>query len=165
MDSSLLDLQHTSTYAFDFEIPSKGFRSLLVDLAVTRFHQHLIVDLVPVDTCKVRMYKTFQISQEELTSLSRSLQNVVRVFILYLGVLDWNPKCFRRLGPSLNSAKTIFMRFSIGRACPLINRTSLKINSFSYSLNILETWLETLWTMSNTYSRCVFVLGLPTYTN
>ena len=165
MDSSLLDLQHISTHAYDFEIPSKGFRSLLVDLAVTRFHQHLIEDLVLVDTCKVRMYKTSQISQEELTSLSRSLQNVVRVFILYLGVLDWNPKCFRRLGPSLNSAKTIFMRFSIGRACPLINRTSLKINSFSYSLNILETWLETLWAIPNTYSRPIFVLGLPTYTN
>ena len=63
-DSSLLDLQHTSSHAYDFEIPLKGFRSPLVDLATTKFHQHLIVDLAPVDACRVRRHKTSQISQE-----------------------------------------------------------------------------------------------------
>ena len=63
-DSSLLDLQHTSSHAYDFEIPLKGFRSPLVDLATTKFHQHLIVDLVPVDACRVKRHKTSQISQE-----------------------------------------------------------------------------------------------------
>jgi len=54
-NSSLLDLQNTSSHTYDFEIPLNGFRSLVVDLVVTtRFHQHLIVDLVPVDTCRVR---------------------------------------------------------------------------------------------------------------
>ena len=37
-DSSLLDLQHTSSHAYDFEIPLKDFRSPLVDLVATRFH-------------------------------------------------------------------------------------------------------------------------------
>ena len=35
---SLLDLQHTSSHAYDFEILLKGFKSPLVDLAATRFH-------------------------------------------------------------------------------------------------------------------------------
>ena len=38
IDSSLLDLQHTSSHAYDFEIPLKDFRSPLIDLAATRFH-------------------------------------------------------------------------------------------------------------------------------
>ena len=64
-NSSLLDLQHTSSHAYDLEIPLKGFRSPLVDLATaTRFHQHLIVDLVSVDTCRVKRHKTSQISEE-----------------------------------------------------------------------------------------------------
>ena len=37
-DFSLLDLQHTSSHAYDFEIPLKDFRSPLVDLVATRFH-------------------------------------------------------------------------------------------------------------------------------
>ena len=44
--------------------PTQRFQITLVDLATTRFHQHLIVDLVPVDTCGFRRYKTSQISQE-----------------------------------------------------------------------------------------------------
>ena len=60
----LLDLQNTNSHVCDFEIPIKSFKSLLVDLAATRFHQHLIVDLVPINTCRVRRYRTSQISQE-----------------------------------------------------------------------------------------------------
>jgi len=41
-----LDLQHISSHAYDFEIPLKGFKSPLVDLATTRFHQHLVLVLV-----------------------------------------------------------------------------------------------------------------------
>ena len=64
-DFSLLDLQHTSSHAYDFEIPLKDYRSPLVDLATTtRFNQYLIVDLVLVDIYEVRRYKTSQISQE-----------------------------------------------------------------------------------------------------
>ena len=38
-DYSLLDLQHTSSHAFDFEIPLKDSISPVVDLvAVTRFY-------------------------------------------------------------------------------------------------------------------------------
>ena len=48
MDSSLLDLLNTSSHAYDFEIPLKGFKSpIVVDLvAATWFHQFLIVDLL-----------------------------------------------------------------------------------------------------------------------
>ena len=57
---SLLNLQHTSTHAYNFKISLKGFKSPLVNLEVTtRFHQYLIVNLVSVDTCGVRMYTTF----------------------------------------------------------------------------------------------------------
>ena len=61
-DSSLLDLLHTSSHAYDFEISLKGFRSPLVDLVATRFHQHLIVDLILIDTCRVKGHRTSQIS-------------------------------------------------------------------------------------------------------
>ena len=61
-DSSLLDLQHTSSHIYDFEISLKDFRSPVGDLVTTtRFHQHLIVDLVLADTCRVRRYTTSQI--------------------------------------------------------------------------------------------------------
>ena len=55
-DSSLLDLLNMSSHAYDFEIPFKGFRSsVVIDLvATTWFHQFLIVDLILVDTCRVR---------------------------------------------------------------------------------------------------------------
>ena len=41
---------------YDFEIPLKGFKSPpIVDLyAATCFHSFLIVDLIPVDACRVR---------------------------------------------------------------------------------------------------------------
>ena len=56
IDFSLLDLLNTSSHTYDFEIPLKGFRSpVIVDLvAATRFHQHLTVDLVLVETCRVK---------------------------------------------------------------------------------------------------------------
>ena len=43
----------------DFEIPLKGFKTLsIVDLyAATCFHQFLIVDLILIDTCRVKRYK------------------------------------------------------------------------------------------------------------
>ena len=55
-DSSLLDLQHTSSHTYHFKIPLKCFKSPVgVDLiAATRFYQHLIINLVLVDTCRVR---------------------------------------------------------------------------------------------------------------
>ena len=51
----------------DFEIPLKGFKTLsIVDLyAATCFHQFLIVDLVPIDTCRVKT--------------NRNLSNLTRV--------------------------------------------------------------------------------------
>ena len=56
IDFSLLDLLNTSSHTYDFEIPLKGFRSpVIVDLvAATIFHQHLIINLISVDTCRVR---------------------------------------------------------------------------------------------------------------
>ena len=60
-ESSILNLLNTNFHVFYFEISLKGFRSpLVVDLyatdfyAATCFHQFLIVDLVPVDACRVR---------------------------------------------------------------------------------------------------------------
>ena len=92
-----------------FDISLKGFRSLDVDLATaTRFHQHLIIDLVPIDTCGIRRLQNLS----DLTGIthksSKSLQNIFRVFLLYLGVLDWNPKHFRRLRPNLKFCRNWF---------------------------------------------------------
>ena len=82
--------------------PTKRFRSPIVDLvAATRFHQHLIVDLVPLDTCRVRRLQNLSNLTGVTHKSSNSHKNVVRVFLLYLEVLDWNPKCFPGLG--LNS--------------------------------------------------------------
>ena len=139
--------------------PTQRFRSPVVDLiVVTRFHQHLIVDLVPVDICRVIRLQNLSYLTRVTHKYSKSHQNMVRVFLLCLEVLG-------ELGLDSKSAKSDFLRFSISRAWSSIDWTSLKIISFSYSLNILETWLEMLWAMSNTYSRHVFVLSLPTYTN
>ena len=43
---------------------SKVSDHALLIFATTRFYQHLIVDLVLIDACRVRRYRTSQISQE-----------------------------------------------------------------------------------------------------
>ena len=75
---SLLDLQNTNSHVCDFEIPFKGFKLSLVDLEATRFHQHFIVDLISVDTCRVRKAQILS-NFIGIHKLSKSLQNVVRV--------------------------------------------------------------------------------------
>ena len=55
----------------------------------------------------------------------------------------------------------IFLWFSIGQAWSFDWSSITENDYFSYHLNILETYLETLWAMSNIYSRDVLVLGLP----
>ena len=78
------------------------FHTISNDLdATTMFYQRLIVDLAPVDSCVVRRYKTSQISQRLTYKSSKSLQNVARIFLLYVEKLEWNPKLFPRLGPNL----------------------------------------------------------------
>ena len=74
----------------------------------------MIVDLVPIDTCRVRKLQNLSNPTEVTHKSSKSLQNVVKVFLLHLGVLDWNPKYFRGLWPDLNSAEFDLLRFSIG---------------------------------------------------
>ena len=117
IDFSLLDLLNTSSHTYDFKIPLKCFKSpVVVDLiTATRFHQHLIIDLVSVDTCRVRKLQNLSDLTGVTHKSSKSLQNVVRVFLLYLEVLDWNPKRFHGLGPDLNFVEFAFLRFSIGR--------------------------------------------------
>ena len=79
-DSSLLDLQHTSSHVYDFEISPKGFRSSDVDLAIaTRFQQHLIINLVPIDTYGVRRLQNLSNLTRVSHKSSKSLQSVVRV--------------------------------------------------------------------------------------
>ena len=73
--------------------------------ATTMFYQRLIVDLALVDSCVVRMYKTYQISQRVTHKSFRSLKNVARISLLYVEKLEWNPKCFRELGPDLKICK------------------------------------------------------------
>ena len=68
----------------------------------------LVVTLEEEGTIPFRSHKsTFKVSQ--------ICENVVRVFFLYLVVLDWNPKCFHGLGPNLNYVEKSCLRFSIGR--------------------------------------------------
>ena len=74
---------------------------LLIFVVATRFYHCLIVDLVSVNACVVRRYKTSQISQRVTHKSFKSLQNVARVSLLYVYKLDWNHKRFRGLGPSL----------------------------------------------------------------
>ena len=77
-------MQYTSSHTYDFEIPFKNFKSPLVDLAATtKFHQHLIVDFVPVDTYGVRRYKTSQKSQR-VTQVFKKSENIARVSLLHV---------------------------------------------------------------------------------
>ena len=125
--------------------------TVVVNLVIaTRFHQHLTVDLVPIDTCRVRRLQNLS----DLTRIThksyKSLQNSARVSPLYLEVLDWNPKCFCELGPNLNSAKFDLLRFSICQIELSISQASLNLNSPFYSLNVLKSWFVQSWAMSNT---------------
>ena len=86
--------------------PTQRFKSPVFDLvATTRFHQHLIRVLVSVNTCRVRRLQKHSDLTEVTHKSFKSLQNIVRVFLLDLEVLDWNPKRFRGRGPNLNFAK------------------------------------------------------------
>ena len=101
-NSSLLDLLKHKLPRLWNEIPLKGFGSSVVNLvAATRFHQYLIVDLVSADACGVRRLQNLSDLTRVTHKSSKSLQNIVRVFRLYWGVLDWNPKRLHGLGPNL----------------------------------------------------------------
>ena len=72
-NSSLLDLQHTSSHAYDFETLLKGFRSSVVDLVVaTRFHQYLIIDL---ETCGVKRLQNLLYLTRVSHKFSKSFRN------------------------------------------------------------------------------------------
>ena len=95
---------------YSFKIPLKGFRSpSIVDLyAATCFHQFFIINLVPVNACRnKRLEKPHRFHR----SNSQDIQKLIKCkygFLLYIGVLDWNPKCFHRLGLDLKFAKHDF---------------------------------------------------------
>ena len=65
-----------------------GHLLLMMFVVATRFYQCLIVDLAPVDACVVRRYNTSQISQKVTHKSSKGLQNIARVFLLYVDKLD-----------------------------------------------------------------------------
>ena len=111
---------------------------LLIFVATTRFYQCLIVDLAMIDTCVVIRYSTYQISQGETHKSSKGLQNVVRVSLIYVNKLDWNPKHFCRLGPCFkilqNLISAIFDRLDL-----IFDRSSL-VDSGSSFLQLVQTW-------------------------
>ena len=96
-----LDLhQHKLPYLWLWD-PIQRFQiTISNDLdATTMFYQCLIVVLAPVVSCVIRRYKTSQISQRVTHKSSKSLQNVARVFLLYVEKFRWKPKRFCKLGP------------------------------------------------------------------
>ena len=101
--------------------------------AATIFYLHLIVDLALVDSCIVRRYKTSKISQRVTYKSSKSLQNIVRVSLLYIKKLEWNPKHFRGLGFDLKNLQN---------SIPMIfDQSSLIEIFFLFSQSTkLETW-------------------------
>ena len=127
-----LGFAKTKLHVCDFEISLKGLRfPLAVDLyAVACTHQFFIVDLVPVDAHRVRRYSNLSNLIGVTHKSFKSLQNIVRVFLLYLEVLDWKPKHFCQLRPNSKSAKSIFLRFSIGQVYSSIGRTSQNLSFF-----------------------------------
>ena len=139
-NSFFLDLLNTSSHAYDFEIPLKGFKSsVVVDLVVaTRFHQHLIINLIPIDTCRVRRLQNLTDLTGVTQKSSRSLQNIVRVFLSYLEVLDWNPKHFHGIGLDLNFVEFDFLWF-----------WSFGSNFWLVELHRTWTLLSTAWMFFN----------------
>ena len=111
---------------------------LLIFVIVTRFYQCLIVDLALVDACVVRRYNTFQISQGVTHKSSKGLQNVVRVFFLYVDKLDWNPKRFRGLRPCLKILQNLIFAI-FDRSNLIFNRSSLADSNSSF-LQLAWTW-------------------------
>ena len=127
--------------------------------AATIFYLRLIVDLAPIDSCIVRRYKTSKISQRVTYKSSKSLQNIVRVSLLYVKKLEWNHKHFRGPGLDLknlqNSVPMIFDQSSLTEIFFLFcNQLNLKLetNTFKHSLiprldifyswfaNTIKTW-------------------------
>ena len=96
---------------YDFEIPLNGFKSpLVVGLyAATCFNQFLVVNLILVDAFLFIMYRNLSNLTGVTDKFSKSFLNVIIIFLLYLAALDLDPKCFRVLGPSLNSAKLTYL--------------------------------------------------------
>ena len=129
------------------------YHSLLI-FAVTRFYQHLIVDLVSIDACRVRRYKTSQISQELLISLSRVIFRVrryktsqisqellislSRVFKMQLEFSFYTQECwtetlkiFAGLSLFKNLQKFVFSNFRSTKLHHSIGRASQTVNPFS----------------------------------
>ena len=111
---------------------------LLIFVVATRFCQCLIVDLAPVDAYVVRKYNTSQISQGVTHKYSKSLQNVIRVSLLYVDKVDWNSKHFRGLKPCFKLLQNLISTI-LDRSNLIFNRSNLA-NSNSYFLQLAQTW-------------------------
>ena len=110
--------QHKQSCLWLWDLTQRFQITISNDLdAATMFYNCLIVDLAPVYSCIVKRYKTSQISQGVTHKSSKSLKNVVRVSLLYVEKLEWNPKCFHKLGNVLKicriSIPAIFNRSSL----------------------------------------------------
>ena len=94
-----------------FEIPLNGFKSpRVVGLyAITCFNQFLVVNLILVDAFSVKGYRNLSNLTGVTHKFSKSFLNVISIFLLYLAALELDPKRFRVLWPSLNSAKLTYL--------------------------------------------------------
>ena len=114
--------------------------------AAPMFYNCLIVDLAPVYSCIVKRYKTSQISQGVTHKSSKSLKNVVRVSLLYVEKLEWNPKRFRGLGPDLKICRIFVLE--IFNQSSLISRLVEQGRNFhpfsvvSWTWNLKPTFLS-----------------------
>ena len=144
-DSFLLNLLNTNFHICNFEISLKGFRSpSVVDLyEAICFHQFLIVNLVSVDACRVRKLQKPHKSHRSNSQVFQEL--LIRVFILYLVVLDWNPKRYLGLRPNLKSAKHDFQSVK-----PIFR--SIELHS---SLFLLSTAWQLLKIDLNNLEQCL----------
>ena len=128
---------------------------LLIFVVATRFYHHLIVDLALVDTYVVKRYNTFQISQGLTHKSSKSLKNIVRVSLLYVDKLNWNPKRFCGLGPYLKILQNL-ISLILNQSGLILDRSSLVDSDFLLCSQLkLEVWNIHLWAMPNIWTRHV----------
>ena len=137
---------NTNTHVCNFEIPLKCFGSppVVDHVAATRFYHRLIGDLAPIYSCVVRRYKTSQLSQRVTHKSSINLKNLVRVSLLYVDKLEWNPKRFCRHGPDLKFSRITFSSI-LDRSSLILNWSSLADCDFPF------LWLAWTWNLKPTH--------------
>ena len=138
---------HKNTLVCDSKISTQRFGNNCGWLDFSNLTPSILVIWIwsPVDACWVRRLQNLT----NLTGVTHKVWKMcIKVSLLYLAVLDTNPKRFAGYCAWFKNLQN----------CSLINWALQILNSSFCSLHVFESWLVSTWVMSKTFLRHKYLI-------